>query len=740
MKLCPVRLWTGLLHYYDLERWRNKYMALRNFRMRQFNHKSKEIDTIFPQTVTRNVLRNEREILEDCLIRYDNHVTSRLIHVTRARSMGSANELIVNVPDVELVDNLSLLIELHIDLEIEPTISYNGSPPVPIVTSDGNRIAGGQIEGSFIFVVYNERMKKWFILNNDHDNSLTHVMIPMSREYVFTAKADNTSIIQIPGFSHSKENIMVNYNQTILRHKQDFDFVSEDTFALIGIRLKKNEVISCTITSFTEVVRKGSFNYTIEETTDTFICKEAKARIVPLPKIPEDMYYLQVNYNQTILRNGIDYTNNGNGTITLTFDISKGDAIVFSILRYVEKNGTIVAPNGGSSGTYRYNIKVIHEEFTSSVDNTIKVIVPKFNRSRDELSVIYKNHLLVRDVDYIIDELSNIILTSMELMKDETLYFTILQGAVIDVPKFNYCEVYGDGKDMKANISYSELHDFYTLVIRPNIDLKDAPTLKLLDGPREPIVDAGFRPISGGNLKGTFIYMIKNQSLGVWQVIGGLGTGNTSQPLCGYGNFPSRIVIPPNSTENPTDTPKFFETVISHGLGHIPEQVRIFPCEPPSIEEDGTITFIGDFWAYADENNIYVGNSGTSTSRFKWEISDASLSGALGTIESLNKRVKYLEDIIRKLGQGDTLNMEVITINHKITDDTIEIIPVENFDYRFDILMVNYMQSMLRLNIDYTIDERLNAVRLVNIKPRKDDVITFLVTKPKPHDDTDTDE
>ncbi len=57
--------------------------------------------------------------------------------------MGSANELIVNVPDVELVDNLSLLVELHIDLEVEPTISYNGSPPVPIVTSDGNRIAGG---------------------------------------------------------------------------------------------------------------------------------------------------------------------------------------------------------------------------------------------------------------------------------------------------------------------------------------------------------------------------------------------------------------------------------------------------------------------------------------------------------------------------------------------------------------------------------------------------------------------
>lgn len=700
-------------------------MAYIYTRIRQANKRTKEFDILLPQTVTRNVLRNDRMVLEDCLINYDRHIENDLIHFIRTKSMGGTSSLIINIPDTDLKNGLALLIELHIDLGIEPTISYNGGPPEYIITSEGDKIAGGQIEGSFILVVYNALMKKWLLLNNDHDNSLTHVMVPTSRQEIYVSPENNTRLIVIPGFNHNTETIVVNYNQTVLRYKIDYNFVGDDTLSLLNFGLDAGESIVFTITSYQEIVRKGSFNYSIEETIETYICNNDGMRIVPLPEIPEDMYCLMVNYNQTVLRSGIDYADNGNGSITMAFPINKGDVICFNILRYVEKNGTVVAPNGGSTGSYRYNIKVLHEEFTASKNNTIKISIPNFNRSRDELSVIFKNHLLIKDVDYIVDELNDIILTTMELNADETIYFTILQGAVIDVPKFNYCEIYGDGKDMKADISYSELHDFYTLMVRPRVELKDSPTLKLLDGPKEPIVDANFHPISGGNLSGTFLYLVKNQTLGVWQVIGGLTQENNNYNLTGISKFPSRIMIPADPSK------KFAEVAIYHGLGKVPTQVRITPIEPPNIESDGTVTYIGDYWAYADANFVYVGNTGTATSKFRWEVSDASLSGAISLVEQVTNRVDHIEEIINKLGIAGGMAIEMITYNHTITDISSLTIEIPNFNRETDILIVNYMQSMLRENIDYTVPDSFNGIKLLNITPREGSIVTFIIIKPK---------
>ena len=57
---------------------------------------------------------------------------------------------------------------------------------------------------------------------------------------------------------------------------------------------------------------------------------------------------------------------------------------------------------------------------------------------------------------------------------------------------------------------------------------------------------------------------------------------------------------------------------IEHGLGSAPSKYWIIPSEPPVLLDDGTMSTIGDYWVTADDKYLYVGNTGTSTSKFKW--------------------------------------------------------------------------------------------------------------------------
>lgn len=607
-------------------------MAYRLIRMRGANKSAKSFDILFPQTVTANVMRDDSGgILEQSLVQYDRHLGNTLIHVNRALSSGTASALFASCPGVMLVDNLPLLLELHVDLEMEPTLSFNGAAPAPIVTSDGNSIPGGQIAGSSLFLVWNARHKKWYMMNNDRSAAMTRLMIPSEMEYVHVIQEFGERVIVIPSFDRDTDKLVVNYNQTILRPETDYIYVGQNAIEILGIDFQPDEILSFTITKFTEVVRKGSYSYELSESTTIFEAPDDHTTIVPLPQLNTTMYSMTLNYNQTILRNGLDYKRIGDRSIQLFFELNKGDQIMFTIVRYVEKNGTLQAMTG-NAGNYRYAINVLHESFTADYDETAKIIVPNYNRLRDDLSVIYKNHLLVRDVDYVVDELNNIILMTKTLSAGETIYFTIMQGAMIDVPKFNLAEAYGDGKDIKVNISHAEIHDFYTLLLRLNVELKDSPTVKCVDGPAEPIVDSNGHPINGGNLPGSYLMLVQNTKRRCWYCLGGIGESNSTLPKSGEANFPGQIIIPSEPVQ------EWKETVVHHGLGHKPEHVRVFPCEPPTIV-DGVVQYIGDVWAYADEENLYVGNTGTSTSKFHWEVSDVSLSDTISFVDQLDARI-----------------------------------------------------------------------------------------------------
>lgn len=707
-------------------------MNYRKIRIRVANKNKKSFDVAWPQTVSSNIIRDDTKgILEQSLVQYDAHLNNSLIHANRALSRGTASALIAYCPGALLVDNFPLLLELHTDLGMEPTLSVNGSEPAPIVTSDGSNIAGGQRAGSTLFLIWNARMGCWYIMNNDQNNSMTKVMIPSTSDYIFTAPEDGTNTIPIPGYNASTDAIVINYNQTILRLGSDFEPITDVGVQLLSFTLDRGEQLVCTITKYAEVIKSGSYTYSIVDTTQTFTAPEDNTTEIPLPSFYAETYSLTVNYNQTILRNGLDYTLDGNKKIVLNFPLQKDEQIVFTVLRYIERNGVVTAGGDSAKGAYRYSISVLHEEFEASYDHINVVAVPNFNRYRDDLTVIFKNHMLVQDVDYAIDELNQIVLMTMELMTGETIYFTILQGAMRDVPKFNISEAWGDGQNLKVDISNEEIHDFYTLLIRLNCELKDHPTLKPIDGPAEPIVDSNGRAINGGAMAGSFLWLAFNKSRRVWYCIGGLGESSASLPLSGEANFPGQIYIPNEPVR------EFKETVVYHGLGHIPEHVRVNPCEPPEII-DGVVQDIGDIWAYADEENLYVGNTGSAKSKFHWEVSDVSMSETWGIVDELQKQVDDFEKDLGNLQnkvddiESSPAKIEISRSYYTVPDDYThgQKIYVPNFDQSVDHLTVNMMQTLLRENLDYTIHlDNSITLNVINLKPKT--VIEFIVIKQK---------
>lgn len=701
-------------------------MAYRMIRIRGANKSAKDFDILLPQTATSNVFRDDSNgILEQSLVCYDRHLGNTLTHVNRALSSGTATALFAKCPGVMLVDGLPLLLELHVDLELEPTLSFNGSAPAPIVDSNGFTIPGGQIAGSSLFLVWNARHQKWYTMNSDASGALTHVMIPGILPYTYKAPEDGIQTIVIPGFNKSEDDLKVNYNQTVLRLHLDYEFVADNAIYLQGFTLDKGEQIYFEITKYTEVVKKGSFSYELEEINHTYEAPKNGTNLIPVPLITSEMYKIELNYNQTVLRNGLDYQYEGSQNIRLFFDLEKGDKIVFQITRYVERNGILTGL--ASRGSYRYGINVLHESFTSDYDDVAKAIVPHYNRLRDELFVIFKNHLLIRDVDYVVDELSNVILMTHVLNAGDTLYYTIQQGAMIDVPKLNMAEAYGDGKDLKVDISWEEVHDFYTLILKLGCTLQAHPTLKFIDGPAEPLVDSNGRFIDSECLPGSFIYIVYNKTQKCWYCLGGLGENSTSGvPMSGEAHFPGQMYVPSGQVQ------KFAETVIHHGLGKAPKHFRITPCEPPTII-NGVVQDIGDIWAYADEENLYVGSTGTSTSKFHWEISNSSLGETISVVAGLDKRVEEFnnsiakfEDYIKRFAEEE--NLSILRSLYTVPDPIPKRIPVKDFDRTTDSLIVNMEQTILRENIDYFIGAD-NTITVLGINLKVGTTFEFVIIR-----------
>ena len=694
-------------------------MNYRLIRMRRYNSKSTsgEFDVLFPQGITENILRSENGgVLESDLLQYDHHLGNNTVHINRALSDGTARALSVRLKKTVLEDNFPLLLTLHTGLECEPTLSFNGGDPKEIISASGDRIPGGQIEGSTILLVWNEKLDKWILLSSDNFTDITKIVLPVETEYTFQADADDTSIIVIPGFNKKSDKLSINYGQTILRAGIDYEFLAtaNNAVKLLGFGLDAGEILYFTITSYITTAKRGHYRYELKSVDKVVTATEDGSTVFVIPPEATGAHSLQINYEQTILRNNLDYAINETGdTITLkTFALNKGEKLVFTITQFVEAPGELVPNNWGATGNYRYSLNVVHGSYTATEDNITVFAVPGYNFKRDDISLIQDNRLFIMDVDYTIDEIGNVVLLKKELMTGEEIFYTILQGAMMDVPNFNVIQANGyDGQHILLDMSYSVLCNFYTLLIRLKHDLKTAPTIKCVDGPAEMVVDCFKAPILSGYKAGSYLWVVYSESEHLWYSLSHSQLDvSTLVPQYkqsnGYGNFSSVA-----------EDGSFRETVIPHNLGVKPAKIEVSPCEPPTVNPDGTVTSIGDIWSYADETNIYVGNSGRSTSKFHWNAM---------TTDNSNDLRSYIDQQMIEL-KSRPGNIVLHPSTFTATEDTTSIANIANFHAKTDHIIINFNQTILRDGIDYQIDADTNGITLLTFALTAGDVLQFIV-------------
>lgn len=686
----------------------------RIIRMRRYNKQSEKFDVLFPQAITENILRSEDGgVLEADLLQYDRHLSNPIVHINRALSDGTARALSVRLQKKVLTDGFPLLLTLHIGLECEPTLSFNGGEPYPIISASGDRIPGGQAEGTAILLVWSERLKSWILLSADNFTDVTKVVLPVESEYVYQAQTDGESVFVIPGFNKKSDKLSINFGQTILRAGIDYEYVktSNNAIELSGFTLNAGDILYCTITTFITTAKRGHFRYELKATDYVIDITDDNTTELKIPPEADGAHSLVVNFNQTVLRNNLDYEYNelGDRIIMKSFAFNAGDKVTFTITQFVEAPGELVPNNWGATGNYRYKLNVLHEKYQATEDAITVIPVPNYNMLRDELSVIKDNQLYVLDVDYTIDEIGNVVLLKTVLNEGDEIFFTILQGAMADVPNFNVIKASGfDGQHIILDMSYSVLCNFYVLLIQLKYDLQSAPTIKCIDGPAETVCDCFHTPIKGGYKKDSFLWVVYSESEHLWYSL-------SHSQLDISKLIPQHIHATgtANFSGIDSETGIYHETVIEHGLGIKPERIDITPCEPPS---DGTT--IGDIWSYADEEKLYVGNSGESTSKFNWSVTTEDATNDLRTYID-----QTIEELKTRPGNLDTY-LSTYTAE---TDGISEISNISNFNASVDKIIINFNQTILQYGRDYVVDTTTNGIRLISFTLNAGDILQFTV-------------
>lgn len=695
----------------------------RHFRMRRYNPNSisGKFDVLFPQTITDNILRsNDAGVLESDLLRYDRHLDSNIAHLNRALSDGTARALFVQFKNVVLRDNFPLLLTLHTNLECEPTLQFNDGEPHEIISASGDRIPGGQIEGSVIFLVWKERLQKWLLISSDNFTDVTKIVLPVESEYVYTALTNGEVLITIPGFNKKSDKLVVNYCQTVLRSGIDFEFdkTVNDTIRLLGFSLDQGEQLYFTITTYITSAKRGHYRYELKPTDHAIKITSDNVTEIELPPEVNGAHSVIVNYYQTVLRNNLDYVYSDDRTkiVLKNLVLNTGDVIVLTITQFVEAPGELVPNNWGATGNYRYSLNVVHTSYSATEDNVTVITVPSYDYKRDEITVIRNNKLYVYDVDYTIDEIGNVVLLKDILNTGDEIFFTIMQGAMMDVPNFNVIRASGqDGQHILLDMSYTVLCNYYTLLIQLKHDLKDAPTLKCIDGPAEPIRDCYGMPILGGYRAGSFLWVVYDESTHTWYSMSHSQIDiSQSMPTYRSTNGVGRFT----GAENVGDMKDYREAIIPHNLGMKPTRINIVPCEPPFNSNTMEPGSIGDVWAYADITNIYVGNSGDATSKFSWTAS----------IEEETNDIKgYIRSEVESLRREPGRIIPHLSTYTAENDGEFIIDNIANFHAGVDKLVINLYQTVLRPDIDYKIRKDTNGIELVLTSLNKGDILQFIV-------------
>ena len=688
-------------------------------RMRRFNQGA--WDTMFPQTITTNILRDDdndnTSVLETHLIGYDHHIANNNRHFNHATSHGTSHRRFeVDFPDMtSLPDGFPLLLTIHTKMDAEPQIIFNGGDPKYIKSASGERIPGGQVAGTVLLLAWSEPSDAWILLSVSDTNDITKIVIPSVAEHYVEATEGQTVFV-IPDFDKNTCSLEVNYGQTVLRLNKDYTYTIgvKNSITLTTFSLSAGDILHFKITSYEVVSRSSNVTYNIETVDYTMTATMDDQHVFMLPAGAQDpsIAQMDLNYMQTILRNGLDYIKESDRITTIDFGLESGEELVAHCIKLTETDGAVMPRGWNVPGAYTYEIKTIHTSFTAQEDGVQVIPVPGYVRTRDELVVVKDNKVLVYDVDYEVDSLNQVVLHDEHaLTTGASVYFTIFQGAVQDTPPFVVeTDKGGDGQHILLDFSYDLLRDGFTVVIKLTHELLAAPTIKCLEGPAEAILDNFGAPITGGYIAGSYLWCVYNYDQKRWYSMShGHYDISDSYPVYQFNEGDAHFIAGHAYADQEPD--HIGELAIPHGLSATPVDIDIHPTEHPGFEDDGvTPKTIGDIWYSADNTFLYVGNTGNATSAFHWTAGTAESN--VNFKSTITEAIDNLVDLI----VTNPGRIKTRTVVYTASQTGVYNIPVEGFTPSKErIFLVNYGQTLLREGIDYYITNtgvELSAIRI----------------------------
>ncbi|MCM1294982.1 MAG: hypothetical protein NC311_05525 [Muribaculaceae bacterium] len=238
-----------------------------------------------------------------------------------AETIGGGDSTVVRIEpyDMELQDLMIITVRVTETLNPGATIAVNSYPQMPIVTKDGEPLGTYITPNNIIMLVYDKPNSKWILL--DSTESAMHVVVAVTAERLELLKSET--------------------------ERQFIEIGNRITNEVTAVENRFNERITALSKSFTEVITNVNAAWekkfeALRTAPGNIVARVSNVKIDSdgvkgIPIIAEfdgHVDQLVVNYNQTVLRIGVDYIITDTGIdFTDNITLMAGDEVQFVVLK-----------------------------------------------------------------------------------------------------------------------------------------------------------------------------------------------------------------------------------------------------------------------------------------------------------------------------------------------------------------------------------------------------------------------
>lgn len=211
--------------------------------------------------------------------------------VDYVETIGGGDKTKIEGPE-DLADLMVISVRVTEDLNPGATLSYNGGIYMPIINSDGTNLATSIAANNIIMLIYDDSRKGWILVDGS-DSSVSATM-----EVLTTRVTDNEKAINLA---------IKDYRERFITLEKELRSEIATVAAAPGRIISYRSTFTAVVNGTDTIGNIENFNGAIDK--------------------------LIVNYNQTVLRQGIDYIIEGNGIQILKFALNVGDILQFIVIK-----------------------------------------------------------------------------------------------------------------------------------------------------------------------------------------------------------------------------------------------------------------------------------------------------------------------------------------------------------------------------------------------------------------------